>query len=43
MFRVVNLMGNGIVTLVLVRWEGELSSETLSQRLAMPSWVAFLE
>jgi len=37
MFRaVVNVIGNGVATLVLARWEGELSSETLRQRLAMP-------
>ena len=38
MFRAaVNVIGNGVATLVLARWEGELSSETLRQRLAMPS------
>jgi aerobic C4-dicarboxylate transport protein len=38
MFRaLVNMIGNGVATLVLARWEGELSSETLRQRLAQPS------
>jgi len=35
MFRaVVNMIGNGVATLVLARWEGELESETLRQQLA---------
>jgi aerobic C4-dicarboxylate transport protein len=35
MFRgVVNMIGNGVATLVLARWEGELKSETLRQQLA---------
>jgi len=34
MFRaLVNMIGNGVATLVLARWEGELESETLRQRL----------
>jgi aerobic C4-dicarboxylate transport protein len=34
MFRgLVNMIGNGVATLVLARWEGELDSETLRQRL----------
>jgi aerobic C4-dicarboxylate transport protein len=38
MFRaVVNVIGNGVATLVLARWDGELPSETLRQHLAMPS------
>jgi aerobic C4-dicarboxylate transport protein len=38
MFRaLVNMIGNGIATLVLARWEGELESETLRQRLARPA------
>jgi len=38
MFRaVVNMIGNGVATLVLARWEGELSSETLRPHLAAPS------
>ena len=38
MFRaLVNMIGNGVATLVLARWEGELSKETLRQRLAEPS------
>jgi hypothetical protein len=31
------MIGNGVATLVLARWEGELSSETLRQHLATPS------
>jgi len=35
MFRaLVNMIGNGVATLVLARWEGELDSDTLRQRLA---------
>src|SRR5258706_2918039 len=35
MFRaLVNMIGNGVATLVLARWEGELSSETLLRHLA---------
>jgi aerobic C4-dicarboxylate transport protein len=35
MFRaLVNMIGNGVATLVLARWEGELDSETLKRRLA---------
>ena len=35
MFRaLVNMIGNGVATLVLARWEGELESETLRQHLA---------
>src|SRR5580704_226863 len=35
MFRaLVNMIGNGVATLVLARWEGELSSETLRPHLA---------
>ena len=38
MFRaVVNMIGNGVATLVLARWEGELKSETLKQHLAKPA------
>jgi len=37
MFRgTVNMVGNGVATLVLARWEGELSSETLRQNLTSP-------
>jgi aerobic C4-dicarboxylate transport protein len=32
----VNMIGNGVATLVLARWEGELESETLRQQLARP-------
>ena len=35
MFRaLINMIGNGVATLVLARWEGELESETLSRHLA---------
>jgi aerobic C4-dicarboxylate transport protein len=35
MFRaLVNMIGNGVATLVLARWEGELDRETLNQHLA---------
>jgi len=38
MFRaLVNMVGNGIATLVLARWEGELDGETLRHRLARPA------
>ncbi|HLX86718.1 MAG TPA: dicarboxylate/amino acid:cation symporter [Terriglobales bacterium] len=38
MFRgLVNMIGNGVATLVLARWEGELNRETLRQNLAHPS------
>ena len=38
MFRaLVNMIGNGVATLVLARWEGELNRETLQQNLARPS------
>jgi aerobic C4-dicarboxylate transport protein len=38
MFRAtVNMVGNGVATLVLARWEGELDRETLQQRLARPA------
>jgi aerobic C4-dicarboxylate transport protein len=38
MFRaLVNMIGNGVATLVLARWEGELESETLRQKLARPA------
>jgi len=37
MFRaLVNMIGNGVATLVLARWEGELDAETLRQNLARP-------
>jgi aerobic C4-dicarboxylate transport protein len=37
MFRAtVNMIGNGVATVVLARWEGELTVETLRQRLARP-------
>jgi len=38
MFRaLVNMIGNGVATLVLARWEGELNSETLRQHLTRPA------
>jgi len=38
MFRaLVNMIGNGVATLVLARWEGELENETLRQNLARPA------
>jgi len=38
MFRaLVNMIGNGVATLVLARWEGELDRETLRQHLARPA------
>lgn len=38
MFRaLVNMIGNGVATLVLARWDGELDGETLRQRLAGPA------
>jgi len=38
MFRaLVNMIGNGVATLVLARWEGELDGETLRQHLARPA------
>jgi aerobic C4-dicarboxylate transport protein len=38
MFRaLVNMIGNGVATLVLARWEGELDGETLRRNLAGPS------
>jgi aerobic C4-dicarboxylate transport protein len=38
MFRaVVNMIGNGIATLVLARWEGELDGASLRQNLSQPN------
>jgi aerobic C4-dicarboxylate transport protein len=38
MFRaVVNMVGNGVATLVVARWERELDASTLRQNLALPS------
>jgi len=38
MFRAtVNMIGNGVATVVLARWDGELKSETLRQQLARPA------
>ena len=37
MFRAtVNMIGNGIATVVLARWEGEFDSETLREQLTRP-------
>ena len=37
MFRaLVNMIGNGVATLVLARWEGELDAQTLRQNLSRP-------
>jgi aerobic C4-dicarboxylate transport protein len=35
---VVSMIGNGVATLVLARWERELKSGTLRQHLARPAW-----
>src|SRR6202166_4948726 len=44
MFRaLVNMIGNGVATLVLARWEGELESETLRQHLARPAYRPAIE
>ena len=32
-----NLVGNGVATLVIARWEGDLDASALRQRLAAPS------
>jgi len=38
MFRAtVNMIGNGVATLVVARWEKELDSETLQRNLARGS------
>jgi aerobic C4-dicarboxylate transport protein len=38
MFRaVVNMIGNGVATLVLARWEGELERDILVEHLARPA------
>ena len=35
MFRgLVNMIGNGVATVVVARWEGELTRDTLRQHLA---------
>jgi aerobic C4-dicarboxylate transport protein len=35
MFRaLVNMIGNGVATLIVARWENELSRETLKSRLS---------
>jgi len=34
---VVNMVGNGVATLVVARWERELDAPTLRQNLALPS------
>jgi aerobic C4-dicarboxylate transport protein len=41
MFRaLVNMIGNGVATIVVARWESELSRENLQQRLAENSKAA---
>jgi aerobic C4-dicarboxylate transport protein len=38
MFRaIVNMIGNGVATLVVARWEREVDAVTLRQTLALPS------
>jgi aerobic C4-dicarboxylate transport protein len=38
MFRgLVNMIGNGVATLVIARWEGELSRDVLRSRLTIPA------
>jgi aerobic C4-dicarboxylate transport protein len=36
----VNMIGNGVASVVLARWEGELDKATLRQRLGLPYAVA---
>jgi aerobic C4-dicarboxylate transport protein len=37
MFRaLVNMIGNGVATLVLARWEGELTGQALQENLLRP-------
>ena len=41
MFRaLVNMIGNGVATLVLARWEGELEADMLRRNLTRPVEVA---
>ena len=43
MFRaLVNMIGNGVATLVVARWEGELTRENLQKKLADNSTGAVL-
>jgi aerobic C4-dicarboxylate transport protein len=40
MFRaLVNMIGNGVATLVLARWEGEISRTSLAEKLQRKSEV----
>lgn len=32
---ITNLIGNGVATVVISRWEGEVTAETVTQRLAL--------
>ncbi len=38
-----NLVGNGVATLVVAKWTGDLDTEQLKQRLDNPDWVAAQE
>ena len=41
MFRgLVNMIGNGVATVVIARWENELNRKTLQQNLARSSGVS---
>jgi len=35
-----NLVGNGVATIVVANWTGELDKEVLKKRLDNPNWVA---
>jgi aerobic C4-dicarboxylate transport protein len=38
-----NLIGNGVATLVVAKWTGELNSEQLTARLDNEDWIAAQE
>ncbi|AVT13404.1 dicarboxylate/amino acid:cation symporter [Paracidovorax avenae] len=38
-----NLVGNGVATIVVAKWTGDLDTEQLRQRLDNPDWVAAQE